>query len=126
MSDFLKPNQDDVQNIVNMYGNRNNDLNEKFLPIGTIVFLKGAQKRLMITGFLMDGKRPNSDKEETFDYTGCIVPEGLKSNDRLVLFNHDQIMKIYNKGFNDEEGIKTLKDVMEFSRDIDKIKKYSA
>ena len=29
---------------------------DKFLPIGTVVLLKGATKRLMITGFLRSRK----------------------------------------------------------------------
>ena len=28
-----------------------NNVGEKFLPLGTVVMLKGASKRLMITGF---------------------------------------------------------------------------
>lgn len=73
---------------------------KKFLPIGTIVLLKGATKRLMITGFY---SVPNEDKTKIFDYTGCLYPEGVINSKEIALFNHDQIDKVYFVGYRDEE-----------------------
>ena len=72
---------------------------EKFLPIGSVVLLKNATKRLMITGCGV----PNDDNTKMFDYTGCLYPEGVISSEQVALFNHDQIDKIYAIGYSDDE-----------------------
>lgn len=73
---------------------------EKFLPIGTVVMLKGGTKRVMITGYLVT---PADDKDKLFDYCGCLFPEGVVSSDKNLLFNHDQIDKVYHLGLRDDE-----------------------
>ncbi len=73
---------------------------EKYLPIGSVVLLKNATKRLMITGFCVV---PNDDKTKTYDYSGCLYPEGVLTSDEVALFNHDQIDLIYALGYSDEE-----------------------
>ena len=80
-------------------------LYEKFLPIGTIVMLKGGKKRLMITGFCII---PESEKGKMYDYCGCLYPEGIISTDQIAVFNHDQIERVYNNAYIDEEE-KTFK-----------------
>lgn len=77
----------------------------KYLPIGTVVMLKGGTKRAMITGFCSTA---DGDKNKIFDYNGCIYPEGYLSSNQVCLFNHDQIEKIYHLGLADEEE-KTFK-----------------
>ena len=78
-----------------------NNVGEKFLPLGTVVMLKGASKRLMITGFCtMAAEDANS---VMYDYSGCMYPEGVISSDQTALFNHDQIEKIYHMGLVDQE-----------------------
>ncbi len=77
-----------------------NNAHEKYLPIGTVVMLKGGSKRLMITGFC---SMPTDDKNKMFDYSGCMYPEGVLSSDQTALFNHDQIDKIYYMGYVDDE-----------------------
>lgn len=73
---------------------------EKFLPLGSVVLLKNATKRLMVTGFCVV---PNDDKTKMYDYSGCLYPEGVISTEQIALFNHDQIDKIYVIGYSDEE-----------------------
>ena len=77
------------------------NVGEKFLPLGTVVILKGASKRLMITGFCTMA----ADDEEgvMYDYSGCMYPEGMISSDQNALFNHDQIENIYHMGLVDQE-----------------------
>ena len=87
-------------------------MKEKFLPVGTVVLLKNAEKRLMITGFSM--KTENDEK--TYDYCGCLYPQGVISTNEVALFDHDQIDKIFSIGYSDEEEKafkKTLKEVLE-------------
>ncbi len=103
------------------------ELKEKFLPIGTVVLLKNATKRIMITGFC--GIQRNANVRKTFDYCGCIYPEGYLSPESILLFDHDQIDKIYHVGLaNDDEERefkKKLKNVLEsmekFNKEISKI-----
>lgn len=73
---------------------------EKFLPIGTVVMLNGGAKRVMITGFCTIASDDNSTM---YDYCGCLYPEGVVSSDKNLLFNHNQIAKIYALGYSDDE-----------------------
>lgn len=72
-----------------------------YLPIGSVVLLKEAKKRLMVYGRQIksrtDGKK--------YDYIGCLYPEGYLSSDDVMLFNHDQIQMVYFIGFQDLEEI---------------------
>ena len=79
---------------------------EKFLPIGTVVLLKEAMKRVMIVGFCA----MQQDDDTIWDYSGCLYPEGVLSSSEMLLFNHDQIDKIYHLGLaEDEEEIEFKK-----------------
>ena len=75
-------------------------MKEKFLPIGTVVLLKGGKKRAMITGFCSVAQE-NQDK--IYDYSGCVYPEGYLSSNQVCLFDHEQIEEIYFVGFEDDE-----------------------
>ena len=77
-----------------------NQQNSKYLPLGTVVMLKGGKKRLMIIGYYMAA---NDNRTKLFDYAGVLYPEGLLSTDQTALFNHDQIQTIYNVGYSDDE-----------------------
>lgn len=72
----------------------------RFLPIGTVVLLKGGKKRLMITGFC---SYDDATRDRAYDYTGCLYPEGIISSKQMALFNHSQIEKIYYLGLRDDE-----------------------
>ena len=84
---------------------------EKYLPIGSVVLLKGGKVLVMVTGYL--GMNPESG-DEVFDYMGIIYPIGIISSNMTLMFNHEQIEKLEHKGFvNDEckemlDKLKTL------------------
>lgn len=69
---------------------------DKVLPIGTIVLLKGAKKRLMIIGYC---KYKSGETNKVYDYAGCVYPEGYLSPDTTALFDHEQIDVIFSLGF---------------------------
>ncbi len=73
---------------------------EKYLPVGTVVLLKEGTKRVMITGFctMEEGKT-----DTIYDYCGCLYPEGFISMDKNLLFNHDQIARVDHMGLVDDE-----------------------
>ena len=90
------------------------EINDKYLPIGTVVLLKHAIKRVMIIGF--KAKRNQDDStvsaDNEFDYVGCIYPEGMVKNIPTMLFNHEQISKIYHMGLEDEEEEREFKNMI--------------
>lgn len=82
------------------------EIGEKFLPVGTVVLLKGGKKELMIISYCIVPSGEAYDKngkvtvENTmFDYGGCVYPEGMLSSDQIYAFNHDQIEKVLHKGY---------------------------
>lgn len=76
------------------------NIKEKYLPIGTVCLLKDGKKRIMIIGFCIE---PEEEKGKIYDYGACLYPEGIISSDKTILFNHDQIDKIYYMGYVDDE-----------------------
>ena len=91
-------------------------IEEKYLPIGTVVILKNGKKRVMITGFLSLAN--DSKEKKLYDYSGCIYPEGLLSSTQICLFDHDQIEKIFHMGLSDEEDIEFKKKLVELASNI--------
>ena len=73
---------------------------KKYLPIGSVVLMKEASKRVMITGYAV--KSPQFEGR-IFDYIGCLYPEGMVSQDRNLLFDHKDIDKIFALGYTDDE-----------------------
>ena len=80
---------------------------EKFLPIGTVVLLKGGKREIMITSYCIvpngevydkNGKVENP-KKQIFDYGACFYPEGMITSDQTFAFNHDQIDRICFMGY---------------------------
>lgn len=84
---------------------------KSYLPIGSVVLLKGATKRLMIYG----RKQINASNGKNFDYVGCLYPEGNIGPEYTIFFNEDMINKVFFEGFKDEEEEKFNK----FLVDID-------
>ncbi|MBR4261452.1 MAG: DUF4176 domain-containing protein [Bacilli bacterium] len=82
---------------------------EKYLPVGTVVLLKGGNKRVMITSYLIFSAGEEKDKK-MYDYGGCRYPEGLIDSSTGIGFNHEDIEKIIHLGLEDDEEYKTLND----------------
>ena len=70
------------------------------LPIGSIVLLQDGEKRLMVTGILQSD---SSNLEAQFDYMGVLYPEGHIGEGFQYLFNHEDIVEVVFRGFEDEE-----------------------
>lgn len=81
----------------------------QFLPIGSVVLLKGAQKKIMIIGRF----QVSVETKTIYDYAGCLYPEGMMNPKDLFLFQHDDIETIYYMGMQDEEEFKFRKFLME-------------
>ena len=75
---------------------------EKTLPIGSVVLLKNATKRLMILGYC---RYKAGDQTKIYDYCGCTYPEGFISPEKTAVFDHEDIAQIYALGFQNDEQI---------------------
>lgn len=80
--------------------NGNLEKGEKYLPIGTVVLLEGATKRVMITGHA--SMSPETG-DKVFDYSGCPFPEGFYNYNEVCVFDHSQIETVFYRGYEDEE-----------------------
>ena len=76
-------------------------MEEKYLPIGTVVLLKDAAKMIMINGHCV---LANEMPGKIFDYRGCAYPEGILTSKGVALFNHSDIEKIVHLGYLNEES----------------------
>ena len=63
----------------------------EILPLGSVVTLKDANKRLMIAGRL----QKETSTGQVFDYSAVLWPEGMVSSDKVYLFNEDDIPVSY-------------------------------
>ncbi len=74
-------------------------MNQELLPLGSVVLLSGAEKRLVVSGFLVTEAKTGIK----YDYCGFSYPEGFVDNKTIALFNHNQIDDVCYKGLEDEE-----------------------
>ncbi|WP_298840336.1 DUF4176 domain-containing protein [Clostridium sp.] len=69
------------------------------LPIGSVILLKEGKKRLMIYGI----KQFVKEKDQIYDYVGCLYPEGNINPEYNYAFNHEDIETVYFVGLIDNE-----------------------
>ena len=77
------------------------------LPIGSVVMLKGGEKRLMVFG-VMQTDAVDENTVNDYDYIGVLYPEGSMGTEFQYLFNHEDITEIIHRGFEDEEREKFI------------------
>ena len=93
------------------------DKGEKFLPIGSVVLLKGGKKKLMITGYCM---KTEEEPDKIYDYNGCLFPEGEINSKITSVFDHKQIEKVFFKGYESEETEEFFKTIKAKLAEIEK------
>lgn len=78
-------------------------MQNKFLPVGSVVKLSENAPKVMISGFM-----PKSlTSDVLYDYFGLPFPQGYEEDNKFVLFNHNQILEVCFLGSsNDGEFIK--------------------
>jgi len=74
-------------------------MSDAFLPIGSVVLVKGADRRLMICGRL----QVDVETGETYDYSGCLYPEGIIDSSQFYMFNGEDIDNVFFIGYQDIE-----------------------
>lgn len=86
---------------------------DELLPIGSIIWLKEAQKALMIFGV----KQSNMDTGEEYDYIGVLYPEGNMGTESQFLFQHEDIERVVFRGFEDEQRTEFIENLKEFYKE---------
>lgn len=71
----------------------------KFLPVGTVITLKNAKKKLTIVGNAV-----KKDDGTLFDYIAVPHPEGFIDSETMLLFNFEDINSIDFIGYIDSEA----------------------
>lgn len=69
------------------------------LPIGSVVLLKDATKKLVIIGVL----QVNAEQNKMYDYLAVPYPEGYLGSDNNYLFNQSDINDIIFRGYTNPE-----------------------
>lgn len=70
------------------------------LPIGSVVKVKGVERKLMIYGIL---QRSPEAPDKIFDYVGAPYPEGFQDVRLNIVFNHTEVEEILCRGYEDGE-----------------------
>lgn len=67
----------------------------ELLPIGSVVKINGADKKIMIIGnnLVVGGNKTN------IDYMGVPYPEGFISDKTFIFFNHDLLTEVFYIGY---------------------------
>ncbi|MFR9271948.1 MAG: DUF4176 domain-containing protein [Clostridia bacterium] len=78
----------------------NRAIGERYLPLGSIVVVKGSAKKVLIIGRAVIGTMHGESRY--FDYVGCTYPEGLVG-DAVLYVNHTDLDEVIQRGYEDEE-----------------------
>ena len=74
-------------------------IEDKYLPLGTIIKIKDNDQKYMIIGFCMI--KPG--QKEIYDYSVCLYPYGIIDTKATLLINQNQIIEIISSGYITDE-----------------------
>lgn len=77
------------------------NINEEFLPLGSIVMLEGGNKCLMICSRI----QAMAGSDVIYDYCACYYPEGITSPSSMIFFNREDIDEVYFIGYEDQDEL---------------------
>lgn len=83
---------------------------KELLPIGSVIWLKQAERPLMIFGI----KQNNMATGEEYDYIGVLYPEGNMGTDSQFLFQHKDVERVVFRGYETEEREKFIQRLSNF------------
>ena len=73
--------------------------NNKLLPIGSVISLRGAKKKLMIIGSSVKVEVTDT----VYDYIGLPFPEGYIDSEKMFLLNAEDIAEVHFIGYVNSE-----------------------
>lgn len=79
-----------------------------FLPLGSVVYLKEGNKKLLIVSRGLIIKQGNTPV--FFDYGGVMYPEGVQ-DDKMAYFQHESITKVVFEGYRDLDDEATIEKI---------------
>ena len=82
---------------------------DEFLPIGSVVLLKGGNKRIMICGRIL----AQAGSDIIYEYSACYYPEGIVDPQSMFFFNRDAIETVYFRGYEDQDELDYRHDVLD-------------
>ena len=82
---------------------------KNMLPIGSVVLLKGGDKRIMICGRIQS----KAGENVIYDYSACYFPEGILGSDNMFFFNRDAIERVDFIGCQDREELEFRETVLD-------------
>ena len=91
---------------------------DTYLPIGSVVLLRGGKKKIMIYG----RKQRTLDTGEEWDYLACPYPEGFLDQKHVYVFNHEQIETVCFLGFHDNEDAALVEKLNSLSDETEAIR----
>jgi len=83
------------------------------LPIGSVVLPKKEKRKLIIVGV----KATEEGDVKEYDYIGVLYPEGDMGKGSMYYLNHDDIKKVYHRGYENEERTDFIRRLEDFYRD---------
>lgn len=88
-------------------------MEEKYLPIGTVVSIAGNEKNIVIVGYGAYDYNKTIKTTEIYDYCGYPYPEGFCGDEYTIVFNHDAISEIKYKGYTPDTYEQVNKEISE-------------
>lgn len=82
---------------------------KNLLPIGSVVLLKGGNKKIMICGRI----QTRSGENTIYDYSACYYPEGIINPKQMFFFNRADIERIFFVGFQDSDELEFRANVLD-------------
>lgn len=82
---------------------------KNLLPIGSVVLLKGGDKKIMVCGRIQAKDGENS----IYDYSACYYPEGIVDPSSMFFFNRDAIETVFFLGFQDKDELDFRRNVLD-------------
>jgi hypothetical protein len=79
-------------------------MENRFLPLGSVVLLKDAQRPIVIIGYTV----VEEGSTDIWDYLGCAYPIGVIDPSKNLLFQRNQIAQVLHTGYTDDDGNKFL------------------
>ena len=79
------------------------------LPIGSVVLLKGGEKRIMICGRI----QAKAGENIIYDYSACYYPQGIVDPTAMFFFNREAIDKVFFVGCQDREELMFREEVLD-------------
>ena len=87
-----------------------------YLPLGSVVLLKGATQKLLIIGRGLQAKNEETGKAFFFDYSGVPYPQG-QNGEQVMYFNIDMIAKVFHEGYTDDDDKIITDSINEYLKD---------